>query len=96
MTPNELFTKINSSFEYYDVVLVDRALGEDGVYIEGEGVGYGLVNRVTGITEHTSTMLPGVFWQGQHFEGTLKSLLEVEAQPDTTAADSDILPFKPH
>lgn len=74
--------KFNSELKYYTVVTADRVIGEEGKYIEGEGVGYAVVNNTTGVVEHTSTILPGVLFQAQHFDSTLKGLLEDPATPD--------------
>ena len=79
----EQITEFNKTLTYYTISPTPRALGEDGKYIEGEeNVGYAVVNNETGIVEHTSTILPGVIFQAQHFDSTLKSLLEPEEEPD--------------
>lgn len=74
--------EFNSKLKYYTVVSADRVVGEDGKFVEGEGVGYAVVNNVTGVVEHTSTILPGVLFQAQHFDSTLASLLEEPATPE--------------
>lgn len=83
----------NNKLTYYTVIVADKVVGEEGTYIEGEGVGYAVVNNTTGVTEHTSTILPGVLFQAQHFDSTLKGLLE---EPDTPTLDdmpvADIMP----
>lgn len=94
MNKNELIVKANKSLEYYELRLVDKALGEDGKYVEGNDVGYGLINKATGIVEHTSVMLPGVLWQATHFESTLKSLLEDEAAMPSAETGEDVVPFR--
>ena len=97
MTVSELLESVNKDLELYEIVLTERALGEDGKYVDGESAGYGLLNKVTGVMEHTSTILPGVMWQATHFETTLKSLTAAEGElADTTAADGDVVPFGPH
>jgi hypothetical protein len=53
---------LNAEMTYYTIEPTVRALGEDGKYIESEdgtSVGYAVVNKITNITEHTSTILPG-------------------------------------
>lgn len=96
MTVNELLQAANAELDFYEVMMVDKALGEDGNYVEASPAGYGLINKVTGVIEHTSTILPGVLWQATHFESTLKSLLEPEKTADTTATEGDVVPFLPH
>lgn len=95
MTKTEMIAKANKSLEYYELRLVDKSLGEDGKWVEGKDVGYGLINKATGITEHTSVMLPGVLWQATHFESTLKSLLEEEEVAKTGPTGEDVVPFGP-
>jgi len=96
-TVNELLGGLNKNLSYYEVVIVDKALGEDGKFIEGENVGYGLLNTVTGITEHTSIMLPGVMWQATHFESTLKSMLSADTDDGPGLASvEDIIPPTSH
>ena len=91
-TVNELLDSVNKDLKYYEVVLVDKALGEDGKFIEGDNCGYGLRNKVTDILEHTSIMLPGVLWQATHFESTLKSMLAPEEGTRSLATVEDIMP----
>ena len=95
-TVSELLNKANSELTFYEIVLTQRALGEDGVYVEGDNAGYGLLNKVTGVMEHTSTILPGVMWQATHFESTLTSLLEADEKADLSVAEGDVVPFGPH
>ena len=59
----------------YEVRLADGELviGEDGNYTERQG--YVVINKETGIVEHTTIMLPGAIFQCQHFNDTLVSLL---------------------
>lgn len=93
---DRLLAKVNAKLDYYKIIMVDRALEETGTYVEGKDVGYGLINKATQVVEHTSVMLPGILWQATHFESTLKSLLDEEETPDTTAAEGDVIPFGPH
>ena len=93
MTLNELLNGVNKSLKFYEVVLVDKALGEEGKYVEGDPAGYGLLNKITGVMEHTSIMLPGVMWQATHFETTLKSMLAEDGDPTPRlSVVEDILP----
>ena len=72
----------------------NKIIGEDGKYTSRDG--YVVVNRETGVVEHTTIMLPGAIFQCQHFNDTLISLLsppEVET-PDLTGMDvpEDVVP----
>lgn len=58
----------------YEVVEYDNVLGEDGKY--GQCGGYAVRNLETRVIEHTTMMLPGAIFQCQHFNDTLKGLLE--------------------
>lgn len=95
-TQSNLLGNANKNLVYYEIVLVDKALGEDGKWLEGDSVGYGLRNKQTNIIEHTSVMLPGVLWQATHFESTLKSLLADEDEVPGGDAGADVLPFGTH
>ena len=90
---SEMLTKANEGLQYYKIIFVDKALGEDSRYVEGPCVGYGLINLATGVIEHTSTVLPGVMWQAQHFEQTLKSLLEPETTGPVGVDSDDVVPL---
>ena len=59
--------------EKYFVTECKDVLGEDGKYGK---TGYAVVNEETGVIEHTTMMLPGAIFQCQHFNDTLKGLLE--------------------
>ncbi len=48
-------------------------IGEDGKYEDMDG--YVVINRETGVIEHTTIMLPGAIFQCQHFNDTLESLM---------------------
>lgn len=84
----------NSELEYYVVQPVGRCVGDDGKYFEGDPAGYGVVNKATGVVEHTSTILPGVLFQATHFDSTLKSLLapKTVADPFDNMPTDDIVP----
>lgn len=60
-------------------------IGEDGKYTKTHG-GYVVINRETGIIEHSSTMLPGAIYQCQHFNDTLITLLAPEPEDNELAA----------
>lgn len=51
----------------------ELVIGEDGKY--GQGGGYVVINRDTGIIEHSTVMLPGAIFQCTHFNDTLVSLM---------------------
>ena len=55
----------------YKVVVTTDALGEDGKYGR---TGYAVVNIETGITEHTTTVLPQALFQADAFMGALGQL----------------------
>jgi hypothetical protein len=64
----------------YKVVLSDNVIGEDGQY--AGRAGYGVVNKETGITEHTTMVLPQALFQADAFEGALGQLNEEEPEPE--------------
>lgn len=71
-------------------------IGEDGKYTTSHP-GYVVINRQTGVIEHSTTMLPGAIFQCQHFNDSLESLLnpvEDDDQPDITNLNvpEDIVP----
>ena len=71
-------------------------VGEDGKYTTSHG-GYVVVNRETGVVEHSTTMLPGAIFQCMHFNDSLISLLsppEEAEEPDLAALNvpEDIIP----
>jgi len=68
--------------EKYTVVETDNALGEDGAY---GAIGYAVVNKATGVTEHTTMVLPQALFQADAFMGALTQLDE------TTDEDADLI-----
>lgn len=71
-------------------------LAEDGEYSARDG--YLVVNKETGVIEHTTLMLPGAIFQCQHFSDTLASLRSM-AKPadnvvnlDAIEIDEDVVP----
>ena len=92
LNKEELFERINAGLTYYSILETNYAMGEDGKYVSEESnmVGYAVVNKLTNVVEHTSTILPGVLFQAQHFDNTLASLtademdieVELESQDD--------------
>ena len=58
----------------------EQIIGEDGNYSGQDG--YVVVNRETGVIEHTTIMLPGAIFQCQHFNDTLVSLLSPPQDDD--------------
>ena len=85
---SELFEAINKGLKYYEIVMVDNALQEDG---KTTGDGYACVNKVTTIVEHTSTILPGVLFQAQHFDNTLVSLTDEEPAAEGSSPMDDVV-----
>ena len=71
-----------------------QIIAEDGKY--GERAGYVVVNKETGVVEHSTVMLPGAIFQCQHFNDTLVSLLAAPTEDgvDITSMDipEDIVP----
>jgi len=80
--------------EKYNVVLSgpeEKVIGEDGKYREMGG--YYVVNKETGVIEHSTIMLPGAIFQATHFNDTLISLLnpvEPEIVDEIDLASLDI------
>ncbi len=77
------------STEKYIVVTTDVALNEAGTACDAPG--YAVVNKDTGITEHTSLCLPAAMFQADNFNRTLVQLtaeqdvddvIEGEAAPE--------------
>lgn len=86
--------KYNAGLRYYVVVPVDRVLGEDGKYTEGEFVGYGIENKETGVVEHSTICLPAAMFQANHFDDMLASLLD--GTPSLSIVDTpaeDVVPL---
>lgn len=82
----DLMAALNADLSYYVIEPSTFAVGEEGKYVEGEDgetVGYAIRNAITGVVEHTSLILPGVIWQAQHFDNTLKSLLQKDVVPES-------------
>jgi hypothetical protein len=89
-----MLDRINKDLKYYEVRLTDKAVGELGELVEGDGepVGYKLVNKITGITEHTSIFLAGVIYQAAHFDSTVKGALSAPEPVAVESAD-DVIPL---
>lgn len=79
------------SNDTYDVVRCDDALGEDGNYGRP---GYAVVNKETGVFEHTTTVLPQALFQADAFSGALGQLSEAASDEAAIieAAPTDVLP----
>ena len=87
MTVAELMAVVNKDLEFYEIVPSLNVLGEEGKLVESDHVvGYAVVNKITAVIEHTSTILPGVLFQAQHFDNTLRSL--TEAPEETLEGES--------
>ena len=86
----ELFESINKDLKFYEILPSCSVIGEEGKLIEGdEVIGYQVCNRVTGVVEHTSTILPGALFQAQHFDNTLRSLTDTPEDAGETEAGPD-------
>jgi hypothetical protein len=93
---SELLNKCNEGLQYYEIVLTNECIGEDGSMMinrDETPLGYALINRTTGITEHTSQVLPAILWQVQHLEQTLTSLLEPEKTGPVGVDSDDVIPM---
>jgi len=91
---DELFALVNHGLKYYEIIPTNICMGEDGKMIESDSIaGYACVNKVTQVIEHTSTILPGVLFQAQHFDNTLASLTLTadETQEDDVRSNDDIM-----
>ncbi len=69
--------KVMFETEKYEVQVastMEQVIGEDGKYGSSQG-GYIVINKETGVIEHSTVMLPGAIFQCQHFNDTLISLL---------------------
>ena len=63
-------------------------LGEDGKYSDRPG--YAVINKETGVVEHTTTVLPQALFQADAFLGALGSLVSQGASGnDETIIDGD-------
>ena len=87
--------KYNKGLSYYEVVPVNKCLGEDGNYVSSDDpVGYGIKNNATGVIEHTSVSLHVTMFQAAHFDDMLSGMLD-EAKPALRLVESpteDIVP----
>ena len=76
--------------EKYEVVCTlgtdTLILGEDGKYSDRPG--YAVINRETGVIEHTTTVLPQALFQADAFLGALGSLVSQGAN-DSGIIDGD-------
>jgi len=94
MEQAKLFEAINKDLKFYEVLPSCTVIGEEGKLIEGdEVIGYQVCNLVTGVVEHTSTILPGALFQAQHFDNTLRSLTDTpeDAVEGETAPQDDVV-----
>lgn len=77
-TIEEVLTSVNADLKYYEVITIGDQdntpiICEDGEY--RVRAGYGVRNLLTGVVEHTTTLLPGAIFQSQHLSATLDGLL---------------------
>ena len=68
----------------FAVVQTDDAIGEDGQYGRK---GYAVVNKDTGIEEHTTTVLAQAMFQADAFEGALGQLADADDLTGALEAD---------
>ncbi len=71
----------------YAVVESKDVIGEDGKYGRQ---GYAVVNKETGVVEHTTMVLPQALFQADAFEGALGQLNEEEQTE--VSEDTIVLP----
>ena len=69
----------------YFVQKATDALGEDGNYGRE---GYAVVNKVTGVVEHTTTVLPQALFQADAFMGALTSMDDPDGEDATMIENS--------
>ncbi len=74
--------------EVFVVTLTDDAIGEDGNYGRK---GYAVVNKDTGVVEHTTVVLAQAQFQAEAFKGALSQLNEDDAAAIGASEDPDIL-----
>lgn len=84
-------SKVFYNTDNYCVVLTDKALNEAGTGLDAEG--YAVVNKETGITEHTTLCLPAAMFQADNFNRTLTQLLaenEETEEPELETPVEDV------
>ena len=69
---NKAISDINKNVKYYTLSVEPGARSEDG---RTDCLGYIVNNKVTGVTEFTSTVLPNAIYQMQHLDEMLDSLV---------------------
>lgn len=79
---------------HYKVIPFANAMGEKG---EPDSNGYAVVNKDTGVIEHTTIMLPGAIYQAQGFSDSLDALLKTDGAPLQLSlvdmpTDEDVVP----
>ena len=89
--------KLNERMDYYDIELTSGAANEPVIFEDGEyhcRPGYRVVNRQTGVVEHTSALLPSVIFQAQHLDSMLGELLDPKPLQQSLAnmvVDEDVV-----
>ena len=76
MTLDQILTKVNSDLKYYEVIVIDGehpVICEDGEYRKRKG--YGIINKLTDVVEHTTVLMAGAIFQSQHLDSTLEGLV---------------------
>ena len=77
--------------ESYRVETTVSALGEEGQYGRE---GYAVINKETGITEHTTMVLPQALFQADAFLGALGQL-NAEPESEVIGSSSDVVDIDP-
>ena len=77
--------------EKYEVQSTSDALGEDGRYGRG---GYAVINKETGVTEHTTMVLPQALFQADAFMGALGQLNKADDE-EIVGSTSDVVDIDP-
>ena len=75
--------------EYYKVMETEDALGEDNHYGRA---GYAVINKETGVAEHTTTLLPQAIFQSDALCGALAQFNNPEEDVESIeSTDEDII-----
>ncbi|MHC4647485.1 MAG: hypothetical protein ACYTBJ_18515 [Planctomycetota bacterium] len=83
MSLKTALNKVNEDLQYYQVTHVTAennvpVICEDGEY--RKRAGYSVYNTLSGVHEHTTTLLPGAIFQAQHLDATLDGLINPKMQ----------------
>ena len=82
MSLKTALNKVNEDLQYYKVMHISEGsvpvICEDGEYRKRDG--YSVYNTLSGVHEHTTTLLPGAIFQAQHLDATLDGLINPKVQ----------------